>query len=221
MKIEKIANSMEYAAIGLSFLGTITAIATQQIAYVSAPLAFSVSLSLRNRNRDLSKANQQITYLEQRIASDARSTIDRINIIQQSLTTVSLSTTTTAADNQQIIDIYSQIDKLEYSIGDLKDHNFTLTSRLEDYQRYNLLTQTALSSELNTNNLARKVIEHSPKYEYELVFGRAQSRQVLLEALTSVENRLILVCPWLCHHGFDPEIQNQLENLLINPSCYL
>jgi phosphatidylserine/phosphatidylglycerophosphate/cardiolipin synthase-like enzyme len=26
---------------------------------------------------------------------------------------------------------------------------------------------------------------------------------------------LILVCPWLCHHGFDLEIQHQLENLLI------
>ena len=212
MKIKKTASSIEYAAIGLSCLGTITAIATQQIAYISSPLILSVSLSLLNRKRELSEANQQITYLAQLIASDTRSTTDQINIIQKSLATASL--TATGADDQQIADIYSQIDKLEYSVRDLKDYNSTVTNRLEDYQRYNLLTQTALSSELNTNNLAREIIEHSPKYEYELVLGRTQSRQVLLEALASVENRLILVCPWLCHHGFDPEIQNQLENLL-------
>ncbi|MCY7366782.1 MAG: phospholipase D-like domain-containing protein [Chamaesiphon sp.] len=212
MKIEKIASSIEYALIGLSFLGTITAMATQQIAYVSAPLALSVSLSLLNRKRALSNANQQITRLEQLITSDARSTIDQIEIFQQSLATVSLTSTT--ADNQRITDICSRIDNLDYSIGDLKDNNFILTSRLEDYQQYNLLTQTALSSALNNNNLVREVVDHSPKYEYELVLGREQSRQALLEALGSVENRLILVCPWLCHHGFDLEIQNQFEKLL-------
>jgi phosphatidylserine/phosphatidylglycerophosphate/cardiolipin synthase-like enzyme len=212
VKIEKISSRMEYVSIGLSCLGTIAAIATQQIAYVSAPLALSVSLSLLNRRRDLRKANQQIIRLEQQIASDTRSTIDRINVMKQSLAGTSLTTTT--ADNQQIADIYSRISNLDYSIGDLKDHNFTLTSRLEDYQKYNFLTQTALSSALNTNNLVREVVDHSPKYEYELVLDRAQSRQALLEALASVENRLILVCPWLCHYGFDLEIQNQLENLL-------
>lgn len=204
---------MEYASIGLSCLGTIAAIATQQLAYVSAPLAVSASLSLINRKRELSKANQQITRLEQSIASDSRSTIDRLNIIQPSLATASL--TPTAVDDRQVADIYSRISNLDYSIGDLKDHNFTLTSRLEDYQQYNLIAQTALSSALNTHNLVREVVDYAPKYEYELVVGREQSRQALLEALASVEDRLILVCPWLCHHGFDLEIQNQLENLLI------
>jgi phosphatidylserine/phosphatidylglycerophosphate/cardiolipin synthase-like enzyme len=213
VKIEKIASSIEYASIGLSCVGTIAAIATQQLAYISAPLALSASLSLLNRKKELSKANQQITRLEQLIASDARSTIDRINIIQQSLATASL--TPTAADNQQIADIYSRIGTLDYSIGDLKDHNFTLTSRLEDYQHHNLLVQTALSSELNTNNLVRQITDHSPKYEYELVLGRSQSRQALLEALASVETRLILVCPWISHYGFDNEISHKLETLLI------
>ncbi len=186
--------------------------ATQQIAYVSAPLALSVSLSLLNRQRALSNANQQITRLEQLIASADRSTIDRIEILQQSLATVSLNSI--AANNQQIVDICNRIDDLDYSIGDLKDNNFILTSRLEDYQQYNILTQSALSSALNTNNLGQEIVDHSPKYEYELVFDRAQSRQALLESLASVENRLILVCPWLCHHGFDIEIQNQFEKLL-------
>jgi phosphatidylserine/phosphatidylglycerophosphate/cardiolipin synthase-like enzyme len=204
---------MEYASIGLSCLGTIAAIATQQLAYVSAPLAVSASLSLINRKRELSRANQQITRLEQSIASDARSTIDRLNIIQQSLATASLIPT--AADDRQVADIYSRIGNLDYSIEDLKDHNFTLTSRLEDYQQYNLLVQTALSSELNTNNLVREITDHSPKYEYELVLGREQSRQALLEALASVENRLILVCPWICRYGFDNEIYHKLETLLI------
>jgi phosphatidylserine/phosphatidylglycerophosphate/cardiolipin synthase-like enzyme len=213
VKIEKIVSSAEYASIGLSFLGTIAAIATQQIAYVSAPLALSASLSLLNRKRELSSANQHIALLEQQIHSHHQSTIERINIVQQSLSTTSL--TPTAVDNQQIADIYSRIGNLDYSIGDLKDHNFRLTSQLEDYQQYNLLIQTALSSALNTDNLVQEVIDHVPKYEYELVLGREQSRQALLDALASVESRLILVCPWLCHHGFDIKIQNQLEELLI------
>jgi phosphatidylserine/phosphatidylglycerophosphate/cardiolipin synthase-like enzyme len=212
VKIEKIASSAEYASICLSFLGTITVIATQQIAYVSAPLALSASLSLLNRKRELGNANQHIALLEQQLTSYNQSTIDRLNILQQSLSTISLPPT--PADNQQIADIYSRIGNLDYSIGDLKDHNFTLTNRLEDYQKYNLLIQTALSSDLDTHNLVREVTDNLPKYEYELVLGREQSRQALLEALSSVESRLILVCPWICRYGFDTEVQEKLENLL-------
>lgn len=202
---------MECASIGLSCLGTIAAIATQQIAYISAPLALSASLSLINRQRELINADRQIARLEQLIASDSQLTTDQINIIQQSL--VTLSSIPTAVDDRQIAGIYSRIGDLDYSIEDLKDRNFTLTSQLEDYQQYNLLVQTGLPSDINTNNLVRKITANSP--EYELVLGRTQSRQALLEALASVEDRLILVCPWLCHHGFDLEIQNQLENLLM------
>jgi phosphatidylserine/phosphatidylglycerophosphate/cardiolipin synthase-like enzyme len=212
VKIDKIASSAEYASIGLSCLGTIAAIATQQLAYVSAPLALSVSLSFLNRKRELSNANQHIALLEQQITSHHQSTIDRINILQQSVATSSI--TPTAAE-QQIADIYNRIDTLDYSIGDLKDHNFTLTGRVEDYQKYNLLAQIALSSELNTHDLFREVADYSSKSEYELVFGREQSRQALLEALSSVESRLILVCPWICHYGFDGEVHSKIENLLI------
>jgi phosphatidylserine/phosphatidylglycerophosphate/cardiolipin synthase-like enzyme len=213
VKIEKMASGAEYASIGLSCLGTIAAIATQQIAYVSAPLALSVSLGLLNRKRELGNANQYITLLEQQLTNHHQSTIDRLNILQQSLSTIPLPPTT--ADDQQIADIYSRIGNLDYSIGDLKDRNFTLTNRLEDYQKYNLLIQTTLSAALDTHNLIREVTDNLPKYEYELVLGREQSRQALLEALASVESRLILVCPWICRYGFDLEIQNQLENLLI------
>jgi PLD-like domain len=211
VKIEKIASNAEYASIGLSFLGTIAAIATQQLAYISAPLVLSVSLNLLNRKRELSSANQQIVLLEQQLIIHHQSTIDQINTLPQSL---AITPSAPTAD-QQIADIYSRIGNLDYSIGDLKDHNFTLTSRLEDYQKYNLLIQTALSSELNTHALVRDITDHSPKYEYELVLGRNQSRQALLEALSSVESRLILVCPWICHYGFDAEVHSKIENLLI------
>jgi phosphatidylserine/phosphatidylglycerophosphate/cardiolipin synthase-like enzyme len=213
VKIKKIACSAEYASIGLSLFGTIAAIATQQIAYVSAPLALSVSLGLLNRQRELGKANQHITLLEQQLTNHHQSTIDRLNILQQSLSTIPLPPITT--DNQQIADIYSRIGNLDYSIGDLKDRNFTLINRLEDFQKYNLLIQTAISSALDTHNLIREITDRSPKYEYELVLGREQSRQALLEALASVESRLILVCPWLCRYGFDTEVHKKLENLLI------
>ncbi len=197
MKIEKIASNAEYASIGLSFLGSIAAIATQQLAYISTPLVISASLSLLNRSRELDRANQQIIRLEQQLVSHSRSIVDRINSLQQSVLTTPL--TPPAANNQQIADIYHRIGSLDYSIEDLKDNNCRLTSQIEDYQQYNFLVQTALSSELN-NKLVREIADYLPNYKYELVLGRAQSRQALLEALASVENRLILVCPWLCHH---------------------
>ncbi len=205
MKIEKIANGTEYASIGLSLLGTIATIATQQIAYIAAPLTLSVSLSLLNRKRELTKTNRYITRLEQQLAHDTRSTIDRINTIQELVAV--LPSAPTAAENQQISSIYNRIDNLDSIIEQLQDNNSKLASQVEDYHQYNILVQTSLYSKLSANDLA--------KYEYELVLGREQSRQALLESLSSVKQCLILVCPWLCHYGFDKEIYNKFESLLI------
>ena len=46
MNIKKNINSTEYASVGLSVLGTVAAIVTQQIAYIATPLTLSLSLSL-------------------------------------------------------------------------------------------------------------------------------------------------------------------------------
>jgi hypothetical protein len=80
VKIDKIANGTEYASIGLSLLGTIAAVTTQQIVYVAAPLTLSFSLGFLNRQRELTKANRQIARLEQRVASGTRSITERVNL---------------------------------------------------------------------------------------------------------------------------------------------
>jgi phosphatidylserine/phosphatidylglycerophosphate/cardiolipin synthase-like enzyme len=188
MKIEKIANGTEYASIGLSFFGTIAAITTQKIAYVAAPLTLSVLLSLLNRNRELTKATNQITYLEQQLTSDTRSIVDRVNTIQNLVVDLPLVPTP--------IDLKS------------------LYESVEDIQQ-DFLHQISVYLEQNPHNFTQEIADYFPKYQYELVLGREQSRQALLDALASVENRLILICPWLCHHGFDAEIYEKLENLLI------
>jgi hypothetical protein len=60
VNIKKNINSTEYASIGLSMIGTVAAIATEQIAYIAAPLTLSLSLSLIDRQKQLTRSNQSI-----------------------------------------------------------------------------------------------------------------------------------------------------------------
>lgn len=52
------------------------------------------------------------------------------------------------------------------------------------------------------------------RYKYELVFGRLDSRNVLIEALEKAQERLIMVCPWLAKHGTDQEVIEKCKALL-------
>lgn len=65
MKSEQNINSIEYASIGLSAIGTVAAVITQQIAYIATPLTLSLSLSLINRQKELDRATKRLANLEQ------------------------------------------------------------------------------------------------------------------------------------------------------------
>ena len=85
MNIKKNINSTEYASVGLSVLGTVAAIVTQQIAYIATPLTLSLSLSLINRQKDLVKADRRIANLEQQLTSDLKSIIEQSKTVRDSL----------------------------------------------------------------------------------------------------------------------------------------
>ena len=85
MNIKKNINSTEYASVGLSVLGTVAAIVTQQIAYIATPLTLSLSLSLINRQKDLVKANQRLANLEQQLTSDLKSVVEQSKTVRDSL----------------------------------------------------------------------------------------------------------------------------------------
>jgi phosphatidylserine/phosphatidylglycerophosphate/cardiolipin synthase-like enzyme len=54
--------------------------------------------------------------------------------------------------------------------------------------------------------------------EYQLVFDRAGSRAVLLEALSQAQERLIIVCPWLNRNSIDNELIQKFRDCL-NRNC--
>ncbi len=85
MNIKKNINHTEYASVGLSVLGTVAAIVTQQIAYIATPLTLSLSLSLINRQKDLVKADRRIANLEQQLTSDLKSIIEQSKTVRDSL----------------------------------------------------------------------------------------------------------------------------------------
>jgi hypothetical protein len=67
VNIIKNINSIESASIGLSVLGTIAGIVTQQVAYIAAPLTLSLSLSLISRHKQLVTAERRLANLEQQL----------------------------------------------------------------------------------------------------------------------------------------------------------
>jgi hypothetical protein len=88
VNINKNINGIEYAALGLSALGTVAAVVTQQIAYIATPLTLSLSLSLINRQKELARATKRLTNLEQQFASEIESIVKQSQTIQTTLNTL-------------------------------------------------------------------------------------------------------------------------------------
>jgi hypothetical protein len=84
MNIKNNINSAEYASIGLSVIGTIAAVVTQQIAYIATPLTLSLSLNLINRQKELGKATKRIAHLEQQ----SQAVRDSLNALPAAPTTI-------------------------------------------------------------------------------------------------------------------------------------
>ncbi|WP_309733387.1 phospholipase D-like domain-containing protein [Chamaesiphon sp. OTE_75_metabat_556] len=85
MNIKTSLTGIEYTAIGLSALGTVAAVITQQIAYVAAPLTLSLSLSLIDRQKALSKVTKRLANLEQQFTSEIESVVKQSQAIQSEL----------------------------------------------------------------------------------------------------------------------------------------
>lgn len=91
--------------------------------------------------------------------------------------------------NQRLRELQQQLDKLSESHGSLLEQNQRIEQKLEDLK--SLL-------ENRPDIITSQVDEPSDKqYEDRLVFNRPHSRKVLSDALENVQERLILVCPWL------------------------
>jgi hypothetical protein len=74
----RILKQFEYGCIGASILGSIFAIAKQQLAFFVIPATSSLVLNLTNRQKEMAK-------LEQSLAHYGQSTSKEINAVQTSL----------------------------------------------------------------------------------------------------------------------------------------
>ena len=91
--------------------------------------------------------------------------------------------------NQRLRELQQQLDKLSESHGNLLEQNKRIEQKLDNLK--SLL-------ENKPNTITSQVDEAIDKqYEDPLVFNRPHSRKVLSDALENVQERLILVCPWL------------------------
>ncbi|MEL4895478.1 phospholipase D-like domain-containing protein [Crocosphaera sp. Alani8] len=67
---------------------------------------------------------------------------------------------------------------------------------------------------VNILNKLRNLQKISHDYEYTLLFGRKESRQVFIDALKNTHKELILVCPWISFDAIDKEIKKLFFCLL-------
>ncbi|WP_373542047.1 phospholipase D-like domain-containing protein [Chamaesiphon sp.] len=131
-------------------------------------------------------------------------------------------------DNLGVSDLVDRIDELDTSLGALHDYNLGLNNRIDNYQQYEiaeiidalvsakqldtLIQQEVNRSSLEQLDLIKQILPK--KYNYNLVYGREESRQVFLDALPQSQERLILVCPWLTNYAIDPDVRDLIINAL-------
>lgn len=219
-----------YAAAPLTVALSISFLNRQQASIQTNKRIASLEQQIASDRKSLADLQQEITTIEsQDDSSDIGSSYAWLKHEYDSK--IEALDSTKVDVYASIDDLYLQIkyltensdeSNLDIRLEELNDSVKTLQDRYLDLEKnivssYDYFTeQIPLSLEKSTQLLAQTVDLYFPKYNYELVLGRAQSRQNLLTALDSTADRLILVCPWLCHHGFDREVREKLEKLLNN-----
>lgn len=58
------------------------------------------------------------------------------------------------------------------------------------------------------------VFNHTQESQHTLIFGRAASREQLVHALQTAEDRLVVVCPWLNKFAIDSVLMHHLQTAL-------
>ena len=111
-------------------------------------------------------------------------------------------------DTTQRFDV--TLTSLEAQVGALVARSDALGSEIEDQ------AQKAVHRWAEEINQRLQAIRRS---HYQLVSNRNESRQVLLEALDSAQERLIIVCPWLTRSAIDNQVIQKFRTLLNRNVC--
>jgi phosphatidylserine/phosphatidylglycerophosphate/cardiolipin synthase-like enzyme len=178
----------EYVSLGMSFIGLTIAGITQQFMFALAPLSLNLSLGTIRRQRLERSSNKQIqelVSLKTKIPGTESLTYGDLDRVAQSLQLL--------ASN-----IGTRIDEIDRSIISSEGIEKLIQNRLDR-------SVGSMEDRLRQGQLEeiKKILPR--KYNYTLVSGRSQSREVFLDALQSARSRIILVCPWLTEYGINEE----------------
>jgi PLD-like domain len=125
------------------------------------------------------------------------------------------------AEKSHSTELLERVSDLDASLSDLHDYSLKLTNRIDLHTQHEIveIINTAVS-DLNISSLIQHEVDRSSQsqfeilkqvlprtYLYELVCGREESRQILLDALAQSQERLILVCPWLTKFAVDSDVE--------------
>jgi PLD-like domain len=150
---------------------------------------------------------------------------DRLhNSMSEAKLTIQLLEANSIAPQLEPEEVLQRISDLDASLGDLHDYSLRLNNRIENYLQHDRSEIVDLViSDQQIHHLIKQEIESQfdlvkqalpTNCQYDLIYGRAESRQVFLEALQQSQERLILVCPWLTNYAINADVRELMRAAL-------
>ncbi len=220
MNIKKSLHSIEYAAIGLSTVGTVAAVITQQVAYMAMPLTLSLSLSLIDRQQASRRSNQRLANLEQQFSSEIESLVKQSQTLQSELDALPPTVSkrnfdklvaSISADRQQLQQLSTALIALEQRNNDLvpflteidltKDSLKQLSLNFSNFEQQFDRRQGAINGnsidrsvgEIRSNSQTKTTIDRDARLEnLGLNFGESDSDPIYL-SIAQIKSRIQLL----------------------------
>jgi PLD-like domain len=197
MNIKNKINSVESATIGLSFLGTIAAIVTQQVAYVATPLTLSLSLCVINKQKELIKINRQLVNLEQQLTIEIKATSQQSQAAIDSIKALPLAPKA------------SDLDELAANINVNREELKQLKNMLTELeQRSENLHPFLKEIDITKDSLKQLSLEFS-NFQQGLEQDRDSTRVTLLETTPDLDR--IAQLKSSIGQQIDPELSEKIE----------
>ena len=196
---------VEWATLGSSVVGVMGAFITKQFIMAGVPLTVALSLNIINQKRLQRQIGHERTAIS-KIHQDLQLLNQQVQVLPNQKVNKDFF--------QNVLDITNQLNQLEESLSK--------TVSNENFNQSLLRVRTQLEESIvqEIPKINQQLKEISSVHQYELVCNRDGSRNILLQALSQANNRLILVCPWLTNYAIDDEIILMLEQLL-NRNVYV
>lgn len=124
------------------------------------------------------------------------------------------------AQLHQQVDGYEASSEVPVEVvdGSTQENRAQQESQQKPYSIINRKRRRRLSNPARSQEENQQQLTQARSSEYQLVFDRAGSRAVLLEALEQAQERLIIVCPWLNRNSIDADLMQKFRDCL-NRNC--